>query len=134
MSPKSQSYAYDWDFGDNRSPQRGARLDNPLHIYADTAITASGVATTEKPTVPVPRSAIIVGNSAVMSTLSMMVRSGTTRTMTNALVMVLVVPLLTIMLRVDMTAELPTIIALLGTGTVGFSVVATPLAVMAVSA
>ena len=51
-----------------------------------------------------------------------------------ALVMVLVVPLLTIMLRVDMTDELPTIIALLGTGTVGFSVVATPLAVMAVSA
>ena len=51
-----------------------------------------------------------------------------------ALVMVLVVPLLAIMLRVDVSAELPMLAALLATGTVGFSVVATPLAVMAVSA
>jgi DNA-binding beta-propeller fold protein YncE/PKD repeat protein len=33
--PTDPIVAFAWDFGDNRSPQRGARLDQPLHIYGD---------------------------------------------------------------------------------------------------
>jgi heme exporter protein B len=50
------------------------------------------------------------------------------------LVMTFVIPLLSVMLRVDLEGTVPTLIALVSTGAIGFGIVGTPLAVMAVSA
>ena len=49
-------------------------------------------------------------------------------------VMVFVIPLLSVMLRVELTGVMGPLVALVATGAFGFGVVATPLAVMAVSA